>query len=100
VTCEGSYAAQIDPATNTQVGEVDLGSNSFNPVLIGDRTWVAPDGPRIVRLDPVSHDIDRAVVPGTGFARGGDALVAAGSLWVMDWAANRVLRLPLAAFGG
>jgi hypothetical protein len=99
VTCEGSYAAQIDPATNTQVGEVDLGSSGSNPVLIGDRTWVAPDGPRIVRLDPVSHDIDQAVVPGTGLARGGDILVAAGSLWVMDWADNRVLRLPLDAFG-
>ena len=100
VTCEGSYVAQIDPATNTQVGEVDLGSIGYNPVLIGDRSWVAPEGPRIVRLDPVSHDLDRAVVPGTGLARGGDVLVAAGSLWVMDWAANRVLRLPLDAFGG
>ena len=100
VTCEGSYVAQIDPATNKQVGEVGLGSIAFNPVLIGDRPWIAPEGPRIVRLDPVSHDIDRAVVPGTGLTRGGDVLVAAGSLWVMDWAANRILRLPIGPFGG
>lgn len=99
-TCEGAYVGQIDPATNTQVGEVDLGSFSFNPVLIGDSTWIAPTGPRLVRLDPVSHDIDRAVLPGTGLTGGGDVLVAAGSLWVLDWKENRVLRLPLAAFGG
>ena len=99
-TCEGSYVAQIDPVTNTQVGEVGVGSTTYNPVLIGDRTWIAPEGPRIVRLDPVRHDIDRAVVPGTGLARGGDVLVAAGSVWVMDWAANRILRLPIAAFEG
>jgi hypothetical protein len=34
------------------------------------------------------------------FSGGGDVVVAAGSFWVIDGSAGRLLRLPLAAFGG
>jgi hypothetical protein len=44
--------------------------------------------------------VDRVIAPGLGFSGGGDVVVAAGSFWVVDGAANRVLRLPIAPFGG
>jgi len=101
-SCDGSrFVTQIDPATNSVVGTIDLRGNSYTFAVAGDRPWISPTEGQIVRLDPVSHAVDRVVAPGPGFASGGgDVVVAAGSLWVMDWASNRVLRLPLAAFGG
>jgi YVTN family beta-propeller protein len=100
-SCDGGpLVTQIDPATNTVVATVNLGGNSYTLALVADRPWVSPLGGQIVRLDPVSHTIDRVVAPGTGFVGGGDLVVAAGSMWVVDYAANRVLRLPISAFGG
>ena len=99
-SCDGgNVVAQIDPSTNTQVGEIDLGSRGYTFALVGDRAWIAPEGGQIVRLDPVAHAIDRAIAPGGGFAGGGDAVVAAGSFWVIDAAAGRLLRFPIEAFG-
>jgi hypothetical protein len=66
--------------------------------LVGDRAWISPDGGPLVRLHPATQLIDRAVVPGSGFSGGGDIVVAAGSLWVIDGVAGRLLRLPLDAF--
>jgi YVTN family beta-propeller protein len=100
-SCDGTtFVAQIDPVTNTTVGEIDLGGNGYTFAMAGDRPWISPKGSQLVRLDPVGHGIDRGIVPGTGFSGGGDVVVAAGSLWVIDGAANRILRLPLAALGG
>jgi len=101
-SCDGgSLVTQIDPATNTVVGTVDLGGKGYTFAVVADRPWISPTEGQIVRLDPVSHAVDRVVAPGPGFASGGgDVVVAAGSVWVMDWASNRVLRLPIAAFGG
>jgi YVTN family beta-propeller protein len=100
-SCDGGpQVTQIDPATNRVVGTIDLGGNGYTFALVGDRPWVSPLDGQIVRLDPVSHAIDRVVAPGTGFVGGGDLVVAAGAMWVIDYAANRVLRVPIAAFGG
>jgi streptogramin lyase len=100
-SCDGGpLVTQIDPATNRVVGTIDLGGNGYTFALVADRPWVSPLEGQIVRLDPVSHTIDRVVAPGTGFVGGGDLVVAAGSMWVIDYAANRVLRLPISAFGG
>ena len=101
-SCDGSnYVTQIDPATNTVVGTIDLGGNGYVFAVVADRPWISPTEGQIVRLDPVSHAVDRVIAPGPGFASGGgDVAVADGSMWVMDWAANRVLRLPIDAFGG
>jgi virginiamycin B lyase len=101
-SCDGSsLVTQIDPATNTVVGTIDLGGKGYTFAVVADRPWISPTEGQIVRLDPVSHAVDRVIAPGPGFASGGgDVVVAAGSLWVMDWASNRVLRLPIAAFGG
>jgi len=101
-SCDGSsLVTQIDPATNTVVGTIDLGGKGYTFAVVADRPWISPTEGQIVRLDPVSHAVDRVIAPGLGFASGGgDVVVAAGSMWVMDWASNRVLRLPIAAFGG
>jgi len=101
-SCDGgTFATQIDPATNSVVGSIDLGGNGYTFAVVADRPWVSPTKGQIVRLDPVSHAVDRVVAPGPAFLSGGaDIVVAAGSLWVMDWTTNQVLRLPIAAFGG
>jgi DNA-binding beta-propeller fold protein YncE len=101
-SCDGStLVTQIDPATNTVVGTIDLGGNGYTFAMVADRPWISPTEGQIVRLDPVTHAVDRVIAPGPKFSSGGgDIVVAAGSLWVMDWASNRVLRLPIAAFGG
>jgi len=98
-SCDGSdFVAQIDPSTNTQVGEVDLGGRGYTFALVDDRAWISPEGGQLVRLDPVGHVVDRVIAPGAGFSGGGDVVVAAGSLWVLDGVAGRLLRLPMDAF--
>ncbi len=101
-SCDGTrFVTQIDPATNAVAGSIDLGGNGYTFAVVADRPWISPTKGQIVRLDPVSHAVDRVIAPGPGFASGGgDVVVAAGSMWVMDWLENRVLRLPIAAFGG
>jgi hypothetical protein len=51
-----------------------------------------------IRIDPATNQFDRVLLPGDGFRGGGDMVVADRSLWVIDGASNRVLRLPLSAF--
>ncbi|HEX2754448.1 MAG TPA: hypothetical protein VHM48_03235 [Candidatus Limnocylindrales bacterium] len=100
-SCDGgNLVTQIDPATNAVVGTIDLGGRGYTFAMIADRPWISPTDGQIVRVDPVRHVVDRVIAPGTGFSGGGDVVAAAGSLWVIDGAANRVLRLPIAAFGG
>jgi hypothetical protein len=83
-----------------QVGTIDLGGRGYSIALVGDRPWTSPTNGQIVRIDPITHAVDRVIAPGPGFSGGGDVVVAAGSFWVVDGAANRVLRLPIAPFGG
>jgi DNA-binding beta-propeller fold protein YncE len=98
-SCDGSnFVAQIDPATNRVVATIDLRGRGYTFAMIADRPWISAVGGQLMRLDPVSHAVDRVVAPGSGFSGGGDVVVAAGSLWVIDGAANHVLRLPIAAF--
>jgi YVTN family beta-propeller protein len=100
-SCDGApQVTQIDPATNTVVATVDLGGNGYTFALVADRPWISPEGGQLVRLDPVGHRVDRAIAPGAGFSGGGDVVVAAGSFWVIDGAAGRLLRLPLEPFNG
>jgi glutamine cyclotransferase len=100
-SCDGSsFVAQIDPVTNVVVATIDLRGKGYTFAMIGDRPWVASTNDQIVRLDPISHAVDRVVTPGPGFSGGGDVVVAAGSLWIVDFSANRILRLPLASFRG
>jgi streptogramin lyase len=99
-SCDGSsFVAQIDPVTNAVVATIDLRGRGYTFAMIGDRPWVSSTNGQIVRLDPISHAVDRVVTPGPGFSGGGDVVVAAGSMWIVDYSANRILRLPLAAFG-
>lgn len=100
-SCDGSnFVAQIDPSTNTQVGQIDLGGRGYAFAMVGDRPWISPAGGQLLRLDPVRRAVDRAIAPGAGFSGGGDVVVADGSFWVVDGVAGRLLRLPIAAFGG
>jgi YVTN family beta-propeller protein len=100
-SCDGSnFMTQIDPATNEIVATIDAGGHGFTLAMIADRPWLSPLDGQIVRLDPVGHTVDRVVTPGVAFKGGGDVVVAAGSLWVIDYTGNRVLRLPISAFGG
>jgi streptogramin lyase len=96
----GPRVTRIDPVTNTAVGTVDLGGRGYTFAMIDGRPWVSVEGGQLVRIDPATNAIDRVVAPGSGFAGGGDVVIGAGSLWAIDSASNRVLRLPIAAFAG
>lgn len=98
--CDTPTLARIDPATNKLVATVDVGGYNHAFAVIGDRPWISPEGGPIVRIDPATNKVDRVITPGAGFHGGGDITVADGSVWIIDLSANRVLRLPLAPFGG
>jgi glutamine cyclotransferase len=103
-TCAGAtLMARIDPTTNTVVATVDIGGVAYNPTLINGAPWVSVDGGdatsgRLVRVNPATNTIDRVLVPGSAFGGGGDILLAAGSVWVVDGYHNAVIRLPTSAF--
>jgi virginiamycin B lyase len=99
----GNLMTRIDPASNRVVATIDMGGLGFVPVLIDDRPWVSvdtgtPDGGFIARIDPATNVIDRVVSPGASFGGGGDIVVAAGSVWVVDGYHNTVIRLQMSAF--
>ena len=97
-SCDGgNLVTRIDPVTNTAVGTVDLRGRGYSFAMIDGRPWVSVDGGQLARIDPATNTIDRVVTPGSGFLGGGDVVVAADSLWVVDYASNQVLRLPIAA---
>ena len=92
---------RIDPTTNTVAGTVNLHGYGGDPILIDGCPWLTVGGSvgepaHLVRVDPASNAVDRVISLGDTF-KGGSIVVAAGSLWVTDWANDRVLRLPLAA---
>jgi len=98
-----TVVARIDPTSNTVVATVDLGGFGFNPTLINGVPWIsvdtgAADSGMLVRIDPVTNTIDRVLVPSVRFGGGGDIVVAAGSVWVVDGYNDSVIRLPLEAF--
>ena len=96
--------AGIDPATNTVIGTRKLGAFEGGPTLINGARWYSVDtgnakSGTLVRVDAATNAIDRVLKPGTSFGGGGQLIVAAGSVWVVDGYNYAVLRLPLAAFG-
>ena len=103
-SCDGSnWLTRIDPTSNAVSAIVDMGGRGFLPLIVNGLPWISvdrgADPASIVRIDPATNQFDRVLSPGDGFRGGGDMVVAAGSLWVLDGASNRVLRLPLSAFG-
>lgn len=105
--CDNS-AVRIDPLTNKVIGIVDLHGIELGAVVIDGALWVTVDQPNteaasIMRIDTTTNRVDRVLAPGATFntrgPNGGGAIVlAAGSVWLAD-GDNRVLRLPLSAFG-
>ena len=96
--------ARIDPVTNTAVATVPLGGMAYTPALIGGAPWVSISTrvgtpASIARISAATNAVDRRLSPGADFGGGGDLVVAAGSVWAIDGGHDRVLRLPLSAFG-
>lgn len=102
--CAGAGAvARVDASSNVMTATITLPGFAFNPTMIDGALWVSIDNGnarsgKLVRIDPATNLIDRVLVPGAPFGGGGDIVVAAGSVWVVDGYNNVVLRLPLAAF--
>jgi virginiamycin B lyase len=99
---DATTLVRIDPATNTVVGTIDLGGNGEDPITVNGIPWLTVEsvslGPtRLVRIDPGTNTIDRVVSLGDHF-RGSNMVVAAGSVWVIDYSVGDIVRLPLAAF--
>ena len=103
-SCDGyPIMARIDPATNKVVATVSPGGLAYTPVVIDGAPWVSldtrPNVPgSIARVASTTNTVDRELSPGPDFGGGGDMVVAAGSVWVIDGGHDRILRLPLSAF--
>jgi streptogramin lyase len=98
----GTVLIRVDPVTNTVVATVELGGFA-GVTLVNGAPWVSvdpgtADAGYLARIDPATNTIDRVVVPGTAFGGGGDIVVAAGSVWVIDGYHGKLLRLPMSAF--
>jgi YVTN family beta-propeller protein len=99
----GNKMVRVDANSNIVVATIDMGGNGYNPIVINGSLWISvdagkADNGKLVRIDPNTNRIDRILVPSTTFGGGGDIVVAAGSVWVMDGYNNQVMRLPLTAF--
>jgi len=103
-SCDGGPTmARIDPATNKAVATVNLGGRAYTPAVIAGAPWfsldTSPSVPgSIARVASATNSVDRELSPGADFGGGGDIVVAAGSVWVVDGGHDRVLRLPLSDF--
>lgn len=103
-SCDGSpIMARIDPTTNTVVATLEPGGLASTPAVIDGAPWISldtrPSVPGLLaRVASTTDSIDRELSPGADFGGGGDLVVAAGSVWVVDGGHDRILRLPLAAF--
>ena len=80
-----------------------MGGHGYNPALINGFVWISVDSGdaesgRLVRIEPTTNTIDRVLVPSTSFGGGGDMVVAAGKVWVVDAYHNTVIGLPMSAF--
>jgi streptogramin lyase len=102
-SCDASnWLTRIDPTSSAVTAIIDMGGRGFLPLIVDGSTWISvdrgADPASIIRIDPATNQFDRVLSPDDGFRGGGDMVVADGSLWVLDGASNRVLRLPLSAF--
>jgi DNA-binding beta-propeller fold protein YncE len=102
--CDGPQVmTRIDPATNTVVATLELDRRGYNPAVIDGVPWVSiftgESGPgRLGRMSSSTNAVDLELAPGPTFGGGGDMVIAAGSVWVIDGGNDRVLRLPLTGF--
>jgi len=97
----GTLLGRIDPTTNSGGTSVDLGGRTYTLALVADAPWTWPERGYLVRINPATNAIDRAITPGSRYGSlGGDVVVAAGSMWLVDAVNNQVIRLPLSALGG
>ena len=103
-SCDGSpIMARIDPTTNTVVATLEPGGLASTPAVIDGAPWVSIDtSPSVpgflARVASTTNSVDRELSPGADFGGGGDIVVAAGSVWVVDGGHDRILRLPLSGF--
>ena len=100
---DATLMTRIDPKSNTVAAAIDLRGYGSDPALIDGAPWLvvsdADTGSspgRLVRIDPSTNKLDRAVSLGDAFA-GSNVVVSADSLWVGDVGENLVLRIPLSA---
>jgi hypothetical protein len=95
---------RIDPSTNSIVAATAIDGRAYNtPAIIGGAPWVSVDTSPTVpgtlaRISSGTNAVDLELAPSAAFGGGGDMVVAAGSVWVIDGGNDRVLRLPLASF--
>jgi streptogramin lyase len=54
------YAVRIDPRSNTNVAEIDLGGPNGGAIMVDGYPWF-PVGNRLVRIDPATNRVDRIV---------------------------------------
>jgi streptogramin lyase len=88
------FAVRIDPRTNTNVAEIDIGGNNGGAVIIDGSPWF-PVANRLVRIDPATNRIDRVVeFAPDGFLGFGSA-IGFDAVWIGGLEPGQVARIPL-----
>jgi len=103
---ETTVIARIDPRSNTVVATIDLGGHAGDAFVVDGDVWfpvedhMGPTGPvpgTLVRIDPATDRVDRALGIAAHFGAG-SAVVVGDSLWVVDLSGDgRILRIPSSA---
>ena len=107
---DATSVVRIDPKTNSVVATVEVGGYTDSPFAVADAPWfpVPPFGAErlggIVRINPDTNRVDRALGLLPGFAGGGTSLTS-DSAWIVDESGNRpiptgpstIVRIPLVA---
>ena len=97
-TCfDDHFALRIDPRTNRNVAQVDIGGPNGGAVMVSGYPWF-PVGGRLVRVNPATNSVDRVLEFADRFSAFGST-IGFGSVWI-GGTEGEVARVPLSAVGG
>ena len=89
------FAIRIDPRTNKNVAEIDLGGNNGGAVLVDGYPWF-PVANRLIRIDPATNRIDRILEFTSQTFEGFGSAVGFDSVWVGGFN-GLIARIPVDA---
>jgi hypothetical protein len=89
------HIVRIDPRTNVNLTEIDIGGHNGGAVLVDGDPWF-PVGNRLVRVDPATNRIDRVIEFANGEFEAFGSAVGFGGLWI-GGVDGEIARIPIAA---
>jgi YVTN family beta-propeller protein len=91
----GNSVSRIDPASNTVVATISVGTEPAGVAVGGGAVWVANSGSASVsRIDPATNAVTATVAVGQGPGR---VAFGEGAVWVTNWDDGSVSRIDPAS---